>query len=231
VTSRLADHRWTVVLPLKGGPTAKSRLGAPAALARAIALDSLEAVRGCRLAARTVVVTPDPELARDAAALGADVVREAAPGGGLIAAVGDGLRSATGPTAVLLGDVPALRPNDLSAALRAVGRALSVARCRDGSPAPMAFVPDAEGTGTVLLAGLDATAIRPSFGSGSAAAHADSGAIRLDLRLPRLRRDVDTPEDLATAAALGIGPRTTAALGAAPGMGVAAPGSADRALP
>ena len=33
-----------MILPLKGGPTAKSRLGAPPLLATAIALDCLDAV-------------------------------------------------------------------------------------------------------------------------------------------------------------------------------------------
>ena len=48
-TSRPPGHRdrltrWTLVLPVKGGPLAKSRLGARPELAAAIALDSLDAV-------------------------------------------------------------------------------------------------------------------------------------------------------------------------------------------
>jgi 2-phospho-L-lactate guanylyltransferase len=38
------------------------------------------------------------------------------------------------------------------------------------------------------------------------------GASRLDLALPRLRRDVDTPADLEAALALGVGPRTATAV-------------------
>ena len=72
----------------------------------------------------------------------------------------------------------------------------------------MVFVPDAEGTGTVLLTALTPTAMQPSFGSGSAAAHQAAGAFRLDLDLPRLRRDVDTAADLRTAIDLGVGTRT-----------------------
>jgi 2-phospho-L-lactate guanylyltransferase len=40
--------------------------------------------------------------------------------------------------------------------------------------------------------------------------HAAAGAVRLDLALPRLRRDVDTRADLEAAAGLGLGRRTRA---------------------
>jgi 2-phospho-L-lactate guanylyltransferase len=218
--ARRAAPGWTLVLPVKGGPAAKSRLGAPPALATAIALDCLDAVLGCPDVARAVVVTADDAAAAAAGAAGADVVRESRPGAGLRAALDDGLAAAEGPVAVLLADLPALRPADLSAALREAARALHGPGGRDaaGGAAPaMAFVPDADRTGTVLLAGLDPAAVRPAFGPGSAAGHARSGARRLDLPLPRLRRDVDTREDLATALALGVGPRTAAAVAAITG--------------
>jgi 2-phospho-L-lactate guanylyltransferase len=213
--ARAAVPGWTVVLPLKGGSGAKSRLGAPPALATAIALDCLDAVLGCPDVVRVAVVTADPATAAAAHAAGAVVVPESRPGAGLPAAVADGLAAAEGPVAVLLGDLPALRPVDLATALREAARALLGPE--RGEPAAMAFVPDADRTGTVLLAGLDAAALRPAFGPGSAGRHARSGARRLDLPLPRLRRDVDTRADLAAALALGVGPRTAAALGAAPG--------------
>ena len=111
---------WTVVLPLKGGTGAKSRLGASPALAAAIALDCLDAVLGCPDVARVLVVTPDAGTAAEAPAAGATAVPESRPGAGLPAAVEDGLRpprASAGPVAVLLGDLPALRPDDLSAAL------------------------------------------------------------------------------------------------------------------
>jgi 2-phospho-L-lactate guanylyltransferase len=214
-SSGAAGAGWTVVLPLKGGVGAKSRLDASPALATAIALDCLDAVLGCPVVRRAVVVTPDEAVAGAAAAAGADVVRESRPGAGLLPALADGLGAAQGPVAVLLGDLPALRSPDLSAALREADRALRAAdgaNGGDGGPPAMAFVPDAEGDGTVLLAGLDPRAMRPSFGPASADAHARAGARRLDLTLPRLRRDVDTRADLATAAALGVGPRTAAVL-------------------
>lgn len=198
---------WTVILPLKGGPTAKSRLGAPPLLATAIALDCLDAVLAADEVVSVVVVTPDPQLAALATTAGAEVRPEATPGAGLLAAVRDGLTGIGGACAVLLADLPALRSVDLSTALVRAGERLAQV-----PPPPMVFVPDAEGTGTVLLTALTADAMRPEFGADSAAAHQAAGAVRLDLDLPRLRRDVDTPADLQTAVELGVGPRTRSVL-------------------
>jgi 2-phospho-L-lactate guanylyltransferase len=105
--------------------------------------------------------------------------------------------------AVLLGDLPALRPDDLLAALRAAGGHLR------------AVVPDVEGTGTVLLTARDGASLEPSFGPGSAARHQAAGATRLDLELPHLRTDVDDDRGLAVALALGVGPATAGVLAAA----------------
>lgn len=197
---------WTVVLPLKGGTTAKSRLGGSPALASALALDTLEAVLPARTVGRVVVVTAHEATAADAAALGADVVRERVPGAGLLAAVRDGLAAVEedARVAVLLGDLPALRATDLAAGLAACAEALL--------RAASAVVPDADGDGSVLLAGRRPGDLDPAFGPDSAAEHVRRGAVRLDLDLPRLRRDVDTADDLDAAAALGVGPRTAAAL-------------------
>jgi 2-phospho-L-lactate guanylyltransferase len=206
-----ATGGWTVILPLKGGPAAKSRLGAPAALATAIALDCLDAVLATDQVDAVVVVTPDPRLAAEAVAAGARVQAESAPGAGLSAAVSDGLQAVLGRCAVLLGDLPALRPDDLATALHRAGDLLGPDGRAHDRPS-MVFVPDAEGTGTVLLTALSPAAMRPSFGPGSAAAHRAAGAVRLELDLPRLRRDVDTPADLRTAVEFGVGRRTRAVL-------------------
>ncbi len=198
-----ADAGWTVVLPVKGGLAAKSRLGAIPGLAEAIAADTLDAVAACAVTARMLVVTTDRAAARVASLAGADVVAERLPGAGLLAAVGDGVAAAgAGPVAVLLADLPALRPEDLATALRAAGAALA--------DRPMAAVPDAEGVGTVLLAAARGSDLDPAFGPGSLAKHRSRGAIVLDLALPRLRRDVDTAAELAEALGLGCGHRTTA---------------------
>ncbi|MFI7587792.1 2-phospho-L-lactate guanylyltransferase [Spongisporangium articulatum] len=190
---------WTVILPLKGGPHAKSRLHAPTGLARAIALDCLTSVLAASTVARVLVVTPDAGLGAEAVSLSAQVVEEPAHGG-LNGAVAAGAAVAQGATAVLLGDLPALRPGDLDAALAAC------------AAHPLAFVPDADGEGTVLLAGRRPDALVPRFGADSAAAHRAVGAVELALDLPGLRRDVDTPADLDAAARLGLGPRTREAL-------------------
>jgi 2-phospho-L-lactate guanylyltransferase len=199
------------VLPVKGGPLAKSRLGARPEVAAAIALDCLEAVLASDAVARVLVVTSDPSMRAAARSLGAHVVPEARPGAGLVPAIAAGVRVAAlacaGPTAVLLADVPALLPADLDQALAAAGAQLF------GEEAPrMVVVPDAEGSGTVLLAGRTPAELDPAFGPDSLTEHVRRGAVRLDLDLPRLRRDVDTPADLDQALALGVGPRTATAL-------------------
>jgi 2-phospho-L-lactate guanylyltransferase len=71
------------------------------------------------------------------------------------------------------------------------------------------FVADVAGTGTTtyLAAALDGFA--PHFGRGSADAHRRAGAVELSDAAPEvLRRDVDTPADLADAVAVGVGERT-----------------------
>ena len=207
-----ADGGWAVLLPVKHARDGKRRLrGAPlgtgaaarSALARAIASDALAAVRGCRVVRALVVVTGDPVIAELSRAAGDDVL-----GGddrGLDAAVQLGLAHAAGRwpqlgRAVLLADVPALRPEQLERALATAARY------------PCAFVPDIEGAGTVLLTARPNVEPRPSFGAGSAARHERLGAVRLELDLPTLRRDVDTLDDLRAAAALGVGAATRAAL-------------------
>jgi 2-phospho-L-lactate guanylyltransferase len=120
--------------------------------------------------------------------------------------------------AALTADLPALRPAELALALRAAAPgtpdALSgpgTSGARDGSPARAAFVPDAAGVGTTLYA-VPGGEFRPLFGGASRARHAASGATELNFAdLAGLRRDVDTPDDLRAALALGAGPFTQAA--------------------
>jgi 2-phospho-L-lactate/phosphoenolpyruvate guanylyltransferase len=209
--------RWTLVLPVKGGPLAKSRLGARPEVATAIALDCLQAVLACSDVARALVVTSDPSMRAAARALGAHVVPEARPGAGLVPAIAGGVRVAAlacaERTAVLLPDLPALRPADLTQALAAVDARLSRSHGPSSGSVPgMVAVPDAEGSGTVLLAARTPADLDPAFGPDSLAEHVRRGAVRLDLDLPRLRRDVDTPADLDEAIALGVGPRTATAV-------------------
>ena len=217
---------WRLVVPIKGGAGAKSRLHPPpgvsrASLACAIARDCLAAACSGMPRGRVHVVTADPDTAVLAQRLGAAVVPD--PRLGLNAAVAVGIAAAAGAAraaqaaqclslqndsagsgaaiAVLLGDLPTLLPEDLVAALSAA------------AGFERAVVPDADGTGTVLLTSRRG-ALEPAFGAGSAERHVRAGHARLDLDLPRLRTDVDDDLSLTRAGALGLGPATSACLAA-----------------
>lgn len=192
--------RWTVIVPVKPVSSGKSRLGLGEDFAAAVALDTIEAVAGARLVAALIVVTADVGLARAAERLpGVHAVIEA-DARGIAAAIDAGTAAAAGgDRAVLLGDLPALRRDELDAAL---GLALDHDR---------AFVPDTEGTGTTLVTARAGLRLVTAFGEDSARRHRELGLHRLDLPVDSgLRRDIDRPEQLLAAAALGLGPRTTA---------------------
>ncbi len=203
---RAGEPDWAVVVPVKGGPLAKSRLDLPlharAALAHAFARDTVAALLAADEVAVVLVVTADVEVGAWVTAAGARVVAD--PGGGLDAAVAAGLRSARAcgwsRLAVVLGDHPALRPDEVSAALTAAGSQ------------ERTVLPDADGTGTALLTGRAGAELPTAFGPGSADAHAALGHTVLALDLPGLRVDVDDTASLAAATLLGLGPATRAAL-------------------
>lgn len=204
----MREADWAIVVPVKGTAGAKSRLGGDRSLAEAIALDTVAAAVATR--AEVIVVTP---AAGRSVLSDLDVAFVDDPGGGLVAAVVAGLTvltKASGagsrPTAVLLGDLPALLPAELAAAL---ATAAGVAR---------AFVADAAGTGTTLLTATRADLHDPHFGPSSRARHLDAGYVELSVPAASgLRCDVDTPADLA-ALALRLGPATAAALSRQPGF-------------
>ena len=158
---------WRVVVPVKGGGEAKSRLALPGparrSLALAMALDCLAVCLATPGVGLVVCVSDDPEVTAAARATGAVTVSAGRPGLGAAIAAGVACLD-RGPTAVLLGDLPALRAEDLAAAL-----ADALTR-----PGP-ALVTDAEGSGSVLLADRDG-APPHRFGPGSARAHLDAGA-------------------------------------------------------
>lgn len=206
----------TVVLAVKALDAAKTRL-APLettganrrTLVTSMLADTLDAVRAAG-AHRIVVVSPDPTVHDVAAAAGAVWVDEpetvAAGWSTLNGALHHGATGVDGAQTVayLQADLPALSPASLRAALTAATEAL-----RDGASA--AFVADHTGEGTVLL--VATTAFAPRFGPESAAAHRAAGAREIDpdrTRWPDLRTDIDTPDDLAAARTLGLGPRTRA---------------------
>ena len=213
---RAPEQDWAVVVPVKGGPLAKSRLHLPraarSALADAFARDTVAALAAATPGGPVLVVTSDPDVARWVAAAGHVVVAD--PGAGLDAAVAAGVDAAraAGATrvAVVLGDHPALRPHEVRAALAAA------------AAHPASVLPDADDDGTALLTLPAAGPVRTAFGAGSAAAHERLGHRRLDLDLPGLRVDVDDAASLAAATRLGLGPSSREALAHASLPGVQA---------
>ncbi|MBE7187948.1 2-phospho-L-lactate guanylyltransferase [Jatrophihabitans endophyticus] len=203
--------RWTVLIALKGLPEAKSRLAAASpgpdehgALVAAIRTDTVAAAARADGVARVVLVADRPGLLPVPSHVdGVSTVVQHSPG--LNGALRDGadLAAARWPDdgiVALVGDLPALRPSDLGAVLAAAEHH------------ERAYVVDAAGSGTTLLAAHPGAALRPEFGPGSAARHGVH-AVAL-AAADRLRCDVDTAEDLEAALALGVGPATAALLGA-----------------
>lgn len=193
-----------LVVPIKRLDRAKSRLrGAVPAhehadLVLALLLDTVSAALSARAVRRVLVVCEDERIPVALAGTGAECVDERGLPG-LNAALSFGaeqLRTPGGTVGALQADLPALRPDDLTAAVgEAAGR--------------RAFCADRPGTGTTLLLAAPGAPLDPRFGPGSSAAHAASGAVVVGADSPRLRCDVDTGDDLARAAALGLGSRTT----------------------
>jgi 2-phospho-L-lactate guanylyltransferase len=221
---------WTVIVPIKRLDLAKTRLRgalpgvAHDALVLAMTLDTVAAALNCPVVGRVVVVTDDPAAADAVTALGCEVVPDV-PDAGLNPALAYAatVARASGDTASLPGvaalaaDLPALRTTDLTHALRAAEKVAwpegysPSAGAGSSTVTPLrAYVADATGTGTVLLAAPPGARLEPCFGPESAAAHAASGAVALAGEWLSLRRDVDTAADLAGAVVLGLGFHTSA---------------------
>jgi 2-phospho-L-lactate guanylyltransferase len=201
-----AGFPWSVLMPVNVLTRAKSRLAALAGSRRgefalALACDTVAAVLGCDQTARVIVITDDQVAGSALAELGALVVPDE-PRDGLNAALRHGAAHAAAHwpgegTAALSADLPALRPDEVGRALRAA------------AAWPWAFVADAAGDGTTLYAAAPGVPFQPAFGLASRSRHAAGGAVELDLDgIPGLRQDVDTPDDLRGAVALGLGPRS-----------------------
>lgn len=194
---------WGLVVPVKRLELAKTRLSsygerARQDLALAFALDVVTAALGAELVRDVVVVTDDERAAAVLGEAGARVVADE-PDAGLNPALEHGASTLAASLAVAAAsaDLPAVRPADLDAALAAV------------PPGGRGFVVDRAGTGTTLLAAASGALLQPAYGAGSRATHVGSGAVELP-GAPGLRLDVDTPDDLADAVALGVGAATAA---------------------
>jgi 2-phospho-L-lactate guanylyltransferase len=191
---------YALLIPVKDGRAAKSRLGVGddverAQLMTAFARDAISAATGLEgidvhvvgdevalhelVLGLAVSVLPDEGDGDLNQALSRAALRVAAPGRGI---------------AVLLADLPCLRSADLGSAFAA--------------GTDRRYVADAAGTGTTLLISPPGTDLDPRFGAGSALAHAASGARPLTEALESLRLDVDTTDDLEAALRFGVGVNT-----------------------
>ena len=202
--------RWTILVPVRGGGSGKSRLRrieerplTPAErveVALAMARDTVAAAVGAGLGP-VVVVTADREVAAMARSCGAAVHEDRGRGlNSELSAAAAAAEPSMGVCA-LLGDLPALTSESFAAALEATAEA------------PLgAFVPDHEGTGTALVAaGPGAVVHLPfRFGPASARRHEEAGLRVVGTDLAPVRCDVDTTEAWDLALDLGLGPATSA---------------------
>ena len=202
-----------LVIAVKRLAAAKTRLAPvfPAAtrekVVLAMLIDTIAAASAVPAVRAITVVTPDETAADAAVRLGARVLSDPTPDGhrdplnNAISAGEAEVRSETANVVVLQGDLPALQPHELAAAIAAARRH------------PRSFVGDRHGTGTSALFSFG-VALDPHFGADSARRHRGSGALELTGAWPGLRCDIDTPDDLLVARRLGVGAATTAAIAA-----------------
>lgn len=196
---------FTVLVPVKPPTVGKSRLATMPdeqriALATAFALDTIDAALAADLVAQVMVVTDDVRFATIGREHGCAVLPDGVAGdlnGSLVQAAHEAARRwPQHGIAALCADLPALRAEDLDAALGQV----PVDR--------PAFVTDAMGSGTSLFVAPSVDLFTPAFGPGSHEAHSDAGALPLEGDLRSLRQDVDEAGDLGRAMVLGVGEHT-----------------------
>jgi 2-phospho-L-lactate guanylyltransferase len=154
-------------------------------MARTMTLDVLDLLTTHPDIEHVVVVTVDADAAREAQVRGATALAEDL---GLNDAVRHGCawiaeHRGDGPTVVVPADLGFLTAPALSDALAVLAQA------------GRAHVPDLSGDGTTLLAAPAASAITPSYGVGSSAAHAAAGFTRIEGVDQVVRADVDRLED------------------------------------
>lgn len=211
MNSAQAESAIGLIIAVKRLSVAKTRLAPafPAPLREAVVLamlvDTITAASAAQGLGHITVVTPDETAAAAASDLGAEVLEDPTPTGhgdplnNALAAAERTMAGSIPNIVALQGDLPALQTYELD-------EAIAAARAHRRS-----FVADRHGLGTAALfafgAGLD-----PRFGRDSSARHRQSGALELTGAWPGLRCDIDTPDDLAVARRLGVGPATARAL-------------------
>jgi 2-phospho-L-lactate guanylyltransferase len=202
----MSTPSYVVLLPVKPPARGKSRLEVDPRrrrdLAAAFALDTARACLAAEHVVAVLAVTDDARFADDLRAAGCETIPD-----GVAGDLNESLRQAAAearrrrpdsvPVAVCA-DLPALRPEDLDAALLdAAGRA--------------AFVTDGDGVGTTMYTAPYGV-FDPRFGFRSRTAHLEAGAREIGAELPTLRRDVDDRDALELAERLGLGAHTRLAL-------------------
>ena len=196
-----------LVIAVKRLSAAKTRLapifpaGTREGVVLAMLIDTISAAMAVPAVGPVVVVTPDEGAADAATRLGALILTDPTPDGhpdplnNALRAADARTRRDTSNVVVLQGDLPALQAGELDEAIQAARRH------------PRSFVADRHGTGTAALFSFG-TELDPRFGAGSAQRHRESGAVELTGAWTGLRNDIDTPDDLAHARRIGVGPAT-----------------------
>jgi 2-phospho-L-lactate guanylyltransferase len=209
------------IIPVRGLERAKTRLGEALdpeerhALVEGLLRRTIRAAVATPGIRAVAVVSPDPEALALAADAGAVTLPQG--GGGLNEGLADGRAWARemGATAVLVipADLPAIRTSELRRVLEAARDHLAAGVTGTGAAGTavtslVVLVADRAREGTNLLLVAPPGAIPFRFGPGSRAAHAAaaarSGAVYLELAGP-LSLDLDTPDDLLAAEAIGLG--------------------------
>jgi 2-phospho-L-lactate guanylyltransferase len=216
---------WAAIVALKPAAVGKSRLAAlPDPLRRRLAVQmALDALTALAATTSHLVVVSDSSTIRrrlQLAGIAADVIADPKPGGlNNALRAGEATVRDAGARRVLacVGDLPALTASAVATVISTMGR-IPADRPRRG------FVADRDGTGSTMLL-ADGVPLDPHFGRGSAAAHRSSGAVELnhladgavaershdndpDGDIARARTDVDDPDDLPRAIAIGVGTNT-----------------------
>ncbi|EKT76253.1 hypothetical protein WSS_A43700 [Rhodococcus opacus M213] len=205
--NRRHECGYGVLVPIKSLRRAKSRLTIGSSslrseLAMAFFLDTIAALKASSQVESIVVVSPDPAVGR-AVGRSCDVVSD--PELGLAEAIRAGaarLQSIghRGPAAVVLPDLPCATARSFDALFAAA------------SHHPRAFVSDWKGDGTTCVTAATVVLLTHHFGESSAAAHACHGFVPIELSIPDLRADVDTPSDMRRMQASELGSTTRSIL-------------------
>jgi 2-phospho-L-lactate guanylyltransferase len=207
-----ATTGWTVIVPIKGLGSAKSRLQLPQApdLMYAFAFDTLAAVTAVGDVGEVIVATSDSRIIDLAHSSSFRVVDDRGQTGiNGAASFAATQRRGSGGLVVMVADLPALTPEAMAFALH-----LAAAH-------PTAILADADGDGTTMFFASEAAEARPRFGPASRAVHVSHGAVDLVDSYPQhyddlwpARCDVDTAADLDRAIGLGVGSATRAVVAA-----------------